>query len=263
VDVIDHFRRFRQISSFGKDTIRKFSKNASEGKRKAARDYADLLQVGLPHILGTSLALTFSKCSIPAFEGLLPAPHDDIVMTLLFLLCQWHALAKLRQHHDFTLGLLDTTTSHLASQFQKFESQTCRGVKTLELPREAEARVKRGARGAATTRTDTTTKASTGTTSQPQASSTSRHQKFFNLGTPKYHSLGHYARCIRRYGTTDSYTSEIVSTYQSNCCLMLIAICDRRKPTILLSRLGTSGLIGRTIPHRSPRSSIVDLECTA
>ena len=37
--------RFRRIAPFGRDTIRKFSNNASAMKKLAARDYEDLLQV--------------------------------------------------------------------------------------------------------------------------------------------------------------------------------------------------------------------------
>ena len=40
--------RFRHISPFGHDTIRKFSNNASAMKKLAARDYEDLLQVENP-----------------------------------------------------------------------------------------------------------------------------------------------------------------------------------------------------------------------
>jgi hypothetical protein len=36
---------FRQIPTFGRDTIRKFRSNVSELKRMAARDFEDLLQV--------------------------------------------------------------------------------------------------------------------------------------------------------------------------------------------------------------------------
>jgi hypothetical protein len=39
-----HFR-YRQIPTFGRDTIRKFSNNASGMKKLAARDFEDLLQV--------------------------------------------------------------------------------------------------------------------------------------------------------------------------------------------------------------------------
>jgi hypothetical protein len=36
---------FRQVPTFGRDTIRRFVNNVSELKRLAARDFADLLQV--------------------------------------------------------------------------------------------------------------------------------------------------------------------------------------------------------------------------
>ena len=38
--------RYRQISTFGRGTIRRFATNASEMKKLAARDFEDLLQVG-------------------------------------------------------------------------------------------------------------------------------------------------------------------------------------------------------------------------
>jgi hypothetical protein len=36
---------FRQVPTFGRDTIRRFSNNVSEMKKLAARDFEDLLQV--------------------------------------------------------------------------------------------------------------------------------------------------------------------------------------------------------------------------
>jgi hypothetical protein len=36
---------FRQVPTFGRDTIRRFSSNVSEMKKLAARDFEDLLQV--------------------------------------------------------------------------------------------------------------------------------------------------------------------------------------------------------------------------
>ena len=39
--------RFRSIPTFGSGTIRRFATNASEMKKLAARDFEDLLQVGL------------------------------------------------------------------------------------------------------------------------------------------------------------------------------------------------------------------------
>jgi hypothetical protein len=37
-----------------------------------------------------------------------------------------------------------------------------------------------------------------------------RRPKCFNLQTYKFHALGDYTNHIRRFGTTDSYTTEIV-----------------------------------------------------
>lgn len=38
---------FRQVPTFGRSTIRRFHNNVSEMKRLAARDFEDILQVGL------------------------------------------------------------------------------------------------------------------------------------------------------------------------------------------------------------------------
>jgi hypothetical protein len=38
--------RFRQVPTFGRDSIRRFSSNISELKKLAARDFEDILQVG-------------------------------------------------------------------------------------------------------------------------------------------------------------------------------------------------------------------------
>jgi hypothetical protein len=45
--------RYRQIPTFGGDTIRRFSKNASAMKKLAARDFEDLLQVRGFHLIGS------------------------------------------------------------------------------------------------------------------------------------------------------------------------------------------------------------------
>src|SRR5215472_14657148 len=41
------FQRYRQVPQFACDTIRRFSSNCSGLKRLAARDFEDLLQVGI------------------------------------------------------------------------------------------------------------------------------------------------------------------------------------------------------------------------
>jgi hypothetical protein len=111
----------------------------------------------------------------------------------------------MRLHHDVTLELLDVTTVQLGSQFRKFQAETCNTVTTLELPREVEARARRAAKAAAKS-----SGSQNPTSNSHSQAIPARKQKRFSLSTPKYHALGHYAWAIRRYGTTDSYTSEIV-----------------------------------------------------
>jgi hypothetical protein len=47
----DEYSRYRQVPTFGRDTIRRFDANVSAMKRLAARDWEDLLQVNLFSIL--------------------------------------------------------------------------------------------------------------------------------------------------------------------------------------------------------------------
>jgi hypothetical protein len=129
------------------------------------------------------------------FEGLLPEPHNATIIRLLFLCAQWHGLAKLRMHNDHTLDLLDKTTKELGSRFRAFANRTCQAFNTRELKCEAEARQQRHMK------TNPTSKNATA----------SRRPKTFNLQTYKFHSLGDYVETIRKYGTCDSYSTEIVS----------------------------------------------------
>ncbi|KZP03728.1 hypothetical protein FIBSPDRAFT_904798 [Athelia psychrophila] len=113
-DLLD--TRYRQVPSFGRDTIRRFSSNVSELKCLAARDYEDLLQ-----------------CAIPVLDGLLPEPYNTEILTLVFICSHWHALAKLRMHTDCTLKLLDSETEHLGTSLRSFAANTCKAFNTQEL----------------------------------------------------------------------------------------------------------------------------------
>jgi hypothetical protein len=48
-------RRYRQVPTFGRSTIRRFSENASAMKKVAARNFEDLLQVRLNDLIRTTL----------------------------------------------------------------------------------------------------------------------------------------------------------------------------------------------------------------
>ena len=141
---------------------------------------------------------------MPVFEGLFPSEHDQIIQTLLFRLAQWHALAKLRLHTDHSLKLLDEASRLLGGQLRKFWDFTCNAFKTVELASETAARWREQAHNL-----DTTLPGS----SKTGATSTAR-PKSFNLATYKLHALGNYVHNIRLFGTTDSYTTQLVSNFR-------------------------------------------------
>jgi hypothetical protein len=199
--------RYREVPTFGRDTIRKFSSNSSEMKKMAARDFEDILQVCLIYLCMIYWRLIIDQCAIPVFDGLLPEPHNTVVLRLIFLCCHWHGLAKLRMHTDHTLMILNATTSYLGQEFRAFVDTTCSAFDTRELDREVNARRRREAKKSST---DTNT-------------TTSRRRKRFNLDTYKFHSLGDYVATIEMYGTCDSYTTEVVSASETTCTWQIIA----------------------------------------
>jgi hypothetical protein len=82
----------------------------------------------------------FSKMSTRAEATLFPAPHNEIIMMLLFRLAEWHAHAKLRMHTDSTLTHMEMVTYILGRELHRFCSVTCVAFSTVELPKEAKAR---------------------------------------------------------------------------------------------------------------------------
>ncbi|THH05402.1 hypothetical protein EW146_g9914 [Bondarzewia mesenterica] len=209
--------RFRHIQTFGGDTIRRFPSNVSAMKQLAARDFEDLLQ-----------------CAIPVFEGLLPPPHNKIVLDMLYTLAEWHALAKLRMHTEPSLAILDTVTAELGAVVRKFHHTTCQSYVTCELPREVAARGRRKATkdarsalaasqslaasrsvapqndndvGDSPAAVTDRTKQNQRQTASSVDSNTAR-RKYLNLNTYKWHSLGDYVAMIRLFGTSDSYSTQ-------------------------------------------------------
>jgi hypothetical protein len=158
----------------------------------------------------------YLKCAIPVFDGLLPDNnHNRIIQDLLFTLAHWHGLAKLRMHSDLTLDILDATTSELGNRYRQFKEVVCAGYDARELDREVRARSKRQTKEA--TRRTQAGQATLATTRRTQvdrvtlATDKPLHRKVsFNLQTYKFHALGDYVSCIRRFGTTDSYSTEPV-----------------------------------------------------
>ncbi|TEB04000.1 hypothetical protein FA13DRAFT_1654889, partial [Coprinellus micaceus] len=179
-------RRYRLVPAFGR-SIRKFSQkhNVSEMKKKAARDFEDMLQ-----------------CAIPVFDGLLPdSVQDKAVLSVLSACAEWHALAKLRMHTDNTLDLLERATQDLANELRSFISNVCSKIQTEELAAETEARERREARKAEKEEIKR----------QERALKKRKKPKLvkLNICTPKFHFLGDYVKYIRLFGTTDNYSTQL------------------------------------------------------
>ena len=107
-----------------------------------------------------------------------------MLLRLLYKAAEWQALAKLRMHTDSTLNLLTAITREFGRLMRQFRDETSNKFHTVEFPHETGAR-KGGER--------------------------SSKQKKLNLNTYKFHSLGDYVAAIRRFGTTDSYSTQVVS----------------------------------------------------
>ena len=154
---------------------------------------------------------------MPVIEGLLPAPHDAIVLDMLFALAEFHAFAKMRLHTERTLELFEKSIKTLGEAVRKFETVTCAAYDTKELPRETAARGRREAAAAAKTGDKTSASGRSkgkGKAAAPKAprkpAGSSRHVKF-QASTVKWHSFGDYVAYIRAYGTLDVSSTQSVS----------------------------------------------------
>lgn len=103
---------------------------------------------------------------------------------MLYKTAEWHALAKLRLHTETTLSLLEAVTKEFGYLIRQFRDKTSDKYNTVELPHGADAR-KRGPN--------------------------SPKKKTLNLNTYKFHALADYVATIRLFGTTDSYSTLLVS----------------------------------------------------
>jgi hypothetical protein len=121
-------------------------------------------------------------------------------MKLLYRTVEWHALGKLRLHTDATLEHMESLTKEFGYLMRQFRDLTCSHFQTVELPRELAAR----------NRQLQCIQARTFNTHDPSTSLSSRKQKTLNLFMPKFHSLGDYVQTIRMFGSTDSFSTQLV-----------------------------------------------------
>ncbi|KAI0038029.1 hypothetical protein FA95DRAFT_1478129, partial [Auriscalpium vulgare] len=178
-------RRFRQIPTFGRGTIRRFDDNVSEMKKFAGRDYEDFIQ-----------------CAIAAFDGLFEdLDQNAAVLDLLFCLATEHAYIKLRQHTDSTIRWSRQSDTALGQAFCQFITAVCDVIPTKELPKETAAR---GRRHAAAARK----RAAEGGAGKQATTVLTANHKEFNMATFKIHSFPDYPDTVEHFGTTDNYNTQ-------------------------------------------------------
>lgn len=129
-------------------------------------------------------------------------------------------MAKLRLHHDLTLRKLENATTQMADQFRIFATETCSEITTYELKSEQEARQRRNQHSKVKGSKLQSTGAPTGS-ADAMTSPASRRRKVFSIQTYKFHAVGDYVETIRKFGTVDSYSTEVVSSSHK-----LLAVVD-------------------------------------
>jgi hypothetical protein len=121
-------------------------------------------------------------------------------------------------------------TASFGNRLRTFKEKTCQIYPTRELERERAARVRRKS-------------------TQQECNRSARQPKQLNLKTYKYHALGDYVHTIRRFGTTDSYSTQPVSSIWY--CLLLVSYevhqSEREHRTSKARFLRTNG---RAIPQQ-------------
>lgn len=164
----------------------------------------------------------YYKCSIPAFECLLPEPFNSIILDLLFEMATWHAFGKLRIHTETTLNHFDNCTTRLGKILRKFYRDVCNKFRTYDLPQESAARSRRRGQRSGKGKQKENDSRSRGSASK---------QRTFNMSTYKLHALGDYVKSIWLFGTTDNYTTQVVCLLVLSHSLMCEATMMNREST--------------------------------
>jgi hypothetical protein len=144
---------------------------------------------------------------MPVIEGLLPEPHNKIMLDLAYDITTWHAYAKLRKHTEYSLRSLCSQSKELSRQLHTSLNKTCSQYKTKHLPGEEAAHGRR--RVAKAKKGSSTTRKKPGPRTKPAAEGDSSLRPF-NLTTYKIHALADYADHIEQFGQTDCFTTQHV-----------------------------------------------------
>jgi hypothetical protein len=106
---------------------------------------------------------------------------------------------------------LEDTTMLLRRALHKFVKITCYAIVTRELPRELATQLHR--RVAAKVKTGKAPASADALARDAKKKTTSNRHKLFNLSIYKLHALADYASMIWVFGTTDSYSTQVVQRF--------------------------------------------------
>ena len=120
-------------------------------------------------------------------------------------------------------------TTSFGNRLRAFKEKTCKIYPTRELECERAARVRRKS-------------------TQQESNHSTRQPKQLNLNTYKYHALGDYVHTIRRFGTTDSYSTQPVSF--SWCCVLFASYVGQSEREHRTSKARFLRTNGRAIPQQ-------------
>jgi hypothetical protein len=122
-------------------------------------------------------------------------------MDLLFDMATYHALLKLRLHHELSLQMLDAMVHRLGSSLRRFKKYVCDIPDIQFSPEEIAKRERRKAR-------EDEKRAKKGL--PPISRREPKAPNPLSLNTSKIHKIHHSVNSIRRFGTTDNYTTQNV-----------------------------------------------------
>lgn len=165
------------------------------------------------------------------FDGLLAREYNNIILDLLFTLNEWMSLVKLRLQTDSTISFLRQSTAVLGQTIRRFVTSVCEDFDTGDLPQEESARgrlkaaMTEKAKSKAALQTKSAAPKPAGTNTQKKDKNTTaepkKKRREFNLKTYKLHALGDYVETIIRFGTTDSYSTQLVSMFSTGIVSLL------------------------------------------
>jgi hypothetical protein len=116
-------------------------------------------------------------------------------------------------HTEYTLGKLDKATATIGHELRAFREWTGAAFTCKELPQESDRRAREHGRKQKKN-SSKKNKEGSPTTAPSKPAKVKAKDTLFSLATYKFHALGDYVQTIRLFGTTDSYSTQIV---RSNC----------------------------------------------